>query len=136
MRLSPHLTFRGDCEEAFRFYERCLGGRELQLFRYAGTPMAAELPPTWGEKIVHASLSIGAESLAGADVAPETYEPPRGFFVLLSVAEFVTATRIFDALAEGGEVRMPLQRTFWSPGFGMLVDRFRIPWEVTCERAG
>ena len=135
MRLSTHLTFDGQCEAAFKFYERCLDGRDLVLVRYASSPMAADVPAGWGSKIVHASLTVGTTTvLSGADVIAESYERPAGFFVLLSVDDVATAKRIFDGLAEGGQIQMPLQQTFWSPGYGVLIDRFSIPWEVTCER--
>jgi PhnB protein len=135
MRLSTHLVFDGQCEAAFKLYERCLGGRDLVLVTYASSPMAAEVPSGWGDKIVHASLTVGAATvLSGADVVAESYERPAGFFVLLSVADAATAKRIFDELAEGGQIRMALRETFWSPTYGVLVDRFGIPWEISCER--
>ena len=81
----------------------------------------------------HGSITVGGMLLSGADVRPETYEPPRGFFVLLSVPTLAEAERVFTLLAEGGSVRSPLQPTFWSPAFGVLVDAFGVPWEVSCE---
>jgi PhnB protein len=124
MRLGPHLTFRGDCEQAFRHYARVLEGRDLGLFRFG------DRDPEWQDKILHASLTVGGTVLSGADV--REWEPPRGFFVLLSVDDVSEAERVFAALADGGEVRMALQQTFWSPRFGVLVDRFGVPWEVSC----
>jgi PhnB protein len=133
MRLSVHLTFAGQCEEAFKFYERCLAGTGLALFKYGDAPGAEQLSPEWRGKIVHASPTIGDALLAGADVRAEDYESPRGFYVLLGIREVVEAERVFHALAEGGAVRMPLQKTFWSPCFGVVVDRFGTPWEVSAE---
>jgi len=135
MRANAHLTFRGECEAAFRFYEQTLGGQLITMLRYGDSPMAASVPPDWRDKIVHATLSLGDGSLLlGADVEPEHYQQPRGFYVLLTVATANDAQRVFSALAEGGRVEMALQKTFWSEAFGVVVDRFGVPWEVGCER--
>jgi PhnB protein len=133
MKISSHLTFNGQCEAAFRRYQAILGG-ELYVLSYGQTPMSADVPPAMRDKVVHATLSLGACSLAGADVRPEEYSAPQGFYVLVSPAGPAEARRIFDSLAEGGEVRMPLQKAFWTPAFGVLVDRFGIPWEVSAEQ--
>jgi PhnB protein len=133
MRLSTHLTFAGDCEAAFRFYERALGGRDLRLFRHSDAPSATQVSPEWRSKIVHASIMVGEMVLAGADVPRDQYQQPRGFYVLLSVDDPATAERLFQALSDNGSVHMPLQKTFWSPAFGVLVDRFGIPWEISTE---
>ena len=133
MRASVHLVFAADCEAAFRFYERVLGGAALSLFTYGESPGGDALDAEWRTKIVHGSIIVGGVLVSGADVRPEDYEPPRGFFVLLSVATRAQAKHLFTALAEGGSVRMPLQATFWSPAFGVLVDAFGVPWEVSCE---
>jgi PhnB protein len=132
MRLSPHLTFPGTCEEAFRFYATLLGGR-ITMQTYGASPGAEKLTPEWRAKVVHATLTLGDKELLGADVRPEEYEKPAGFFLLLPVAGLENTQRVFDALAQGGLVKMPMQRTFWSPAFGVVVDRFGVPWEVTVE---
>jgi PhnB protein len=134
MELSFHLCFGGQCEAAFRFYERVLGGK-LVLLTYGDSPMAETVSPEWRSRVVHATLTTGDQSLAGADVLPDQYEKPRGFFVLINPETPVEAERIFSALAENGSVRMPLQKTFWSPSFGVLVDQFGTPWEVSCKRS-
>jgi PhnB protein len=121
MTLGPHLTFCGQCEAAFKFYEQALGGTNLQLARRDGWP-----------GIVHASLTVGSATLAGADVAPDQYRTPQGFYVLLNVKNVPMAERIFTALSENGVIHMPLQPTFWSPSFGVLTDRFGTPWEINC----
>src|SRR5271169_6512982 len=114
MQVSLHLMFRGQCEAAFRFYERSLGGRIVTMLTYADSPMAEEVPLEWRSKVVHASLTVGGTVLAGADALPEEYAQPQGFYVLLSINDPVDADRMFHALAENGEVRMPIQKTFWS----------------------
>ena len=135
MEFSFHLVFGGQCEAAFRFYERVLGG-QLTMLTYGDSPAAQTVPPEWRGKIVHATLSLGGRSLAGADVLPEQYERPRGFYVLLNPPTPAEAERIFTALAENGSVKMPLQKTFWTPSFGVLVDQFGTPWELSAEAAG
>jgi PhnB protein len=129
MALSPHLSFPGQCEEAFNFYVRLFGG-ELTMLAYRDTPMAQEVSPEWREKIVHATLSFNGCTLAGSDPRPEHYRRPQGFSVLIDVEGVENAHRIFSALAERGSVDLPMQQTFWSPAFGVLVDRFGIPWEI------
>ena len=138
MSFSVHLTFDGQCEAAFAFYERCFAGTfetRVALTRYAGTPMAAQMPAEWTDKIVHGSLMLGTSTLAGADLLPKDYERPKGFFVLLESPDAGNAERVFHALAENGTVSMPLQKTFWAQRFGVLVDRFGIPWEINCTTA-
>ena len=79
MQLSPYLSFKGDCEAAFTFYEQCLGGQLASIFRYAGTPLADQVPAGWQDKVMHGSVTLGGQVLMCADVAPEGYEAPRGF---------------------------------------------------------
>ncbi len=133
MQVYPHLTFSGQCEAAFKFYERSFGGKIVTMLTYGNSPVAEQVPPEWRGKIVHASLTIGDKVLMGADVLPEHYEQPQGFYVLLGIDKPADAERIFHTLAENGAVRMPIQKTFWSPCFGVLVDQFGIPWEISCE---
>jgi len=135
MRLNPHLAFGGQCEAAFKFYERCLGGKIVTMLTYGKSPMAEQVPPRWREKILHATLAVGDNVLMGGDPVPEQYEQPKGFAVLLGIHDPVDAERIFHALAENGTVQMPLQKTFWSVRFGALVDQFGIPWSINCEQA-
>ena len=135
MQVSFHLVFGGQCEAAFQFYERALGGKIVSTLTYGNSPTAEQVPPEWRGKIVHASFAVGETVLAGADVLPEKYVRPQGFYVLLGVNDAMDAERIFSALAENGEVHMALQKTFWSARFGVLTDQFGIPWEINCEQA-
>jgi PhnB protein len=136
MKLTPHLTFDGQCEAAFTFYERVFGGKIVTMRAYANSPMADKVSPDWLDKIVHANLIVGENSVAGADVPAPDYQEPQGFYVLLDdVHDPAEATRIFHALAENGTVEMPIQKTFWSPAYGVVVDQFGIPWEISCEHA-
>jgi PhnB protein len=134
MRLNPYLSFNGQCEAAFRLYERCLRGKILMMMTYEGSPMAAEAPPGWGKKIVHATLTVGDQVLQGADVIPDHYQKPQGFSVNLNMDDAAEAERIFKALAENGDVKMPLQQTFWAERFAMVVDQFGTPWIINCEK--
>jgi PhnB protein len=87
-------------------------------------------------KIAHATLTVGDGALMGADVLPEQYKPPQGFHVLLSMEDAAEAERIYHALSKNGTAQMPLQQTFWSIRFGVLVDQYGVSWEVNCERSG
>ena len=135
VKCSVHLTFNGQCEAAFRFYERCFGGTIVTMLSYGNSPMAEHVPLEWREKIVHATLTIGESVLAGADFVTKEFEPAKGFFVLIDIDDPLEAERIFRQLSENGAVQMPLQETFWASRFGVLVDRFGTPWEINCGRA-
>jgi PhnB protein len=135
MKLSIHLTYKGQCEAAFAFYQRCLGGTIVTMLKYGDSPIAAQVPLEWQDNIVHATLTFGELSLAGVDLLPTDYARPEGFFTLLEVDEPSEAERIFHSLAENGIVKLPMQETFWASRFGVLVDPFGIPWEISCGRA-
>ncbi len=134
MQLNPYLLFNGQCEAAFKFYARCLGGKIEMAMTHGESPMADQVPPEWRSKIMHARMAAGDMVLMGSDAPPDRYEKPQGFSVSLSVDSPAAAERIFRALEESGTVRMPLQETFWALRFGMVTDRFGIPWMVNCER--
>lgn len=136
MQMTTYLSFNGQCESAFKFYEQCLGARLGELFRYAGSPMANEVPASWQDKIMHGSLTVGDQVVMGGDVAPDRYEQPKGFSLSLQISSTTDAERVFRELAEDGRVVMPLEKTFWAERFGMVVDRFGIPWLINCEAAG
>ena len=130
----PYLTFTGQCEAAFRFYEKCLGGEIVMMMTYADSPVAEQTSPDWRKKIMHASFALGEQVLQGADAPPERYQKPQGFSVMLNLIDAAEADRIFQALAENGTVQMPLQETFWALRFGMAVDQFGIPWMINCGK--
>jgi PhnB protein len=135
MKLNPHLSFSGQCEAAFSFYQRLFGGKCVTMLKYGDSPMAEQVPPEWRGKIVHATLTAADFVLMGADVLPGHYERPQGFAVMLGMDNPADAERIYHALAENGKVQMPLQKTFWADAFGVVVDRFGIPWEINCKQA-
>jgi PhnB protein len=135
MKLNAYLNFNGDCAAAFKFYERCFGGKIAFMQTHGDSPMAGQVPPDWRDKIMHATLQVGDAVLMGSDAPPPHYQKPQGLFVSVGVAMPEEADRVFNALAENGSVQMPIQKTFWSVRFGMLVDRFGIPWMVNCGQA-
>ena len=123
--------FDGECEAAFHFYAACLGGTIVTMLTYGQSPLTAQAPPEWRDKILHATLRVGEATLAGVDAL--TYAKPVGFFVLLDLTDASEAERIFAVLSEGGTVAMPLTQTFWAARFGVVTDRFGIPWEINCS---
>lgn len=135
MKLNPYLSFNGQCEAAFKFYEQCLGGQIEGMMRWGESPMAEQVSSEWQYKIMHAQLTVGNQELMGADSPPEHFEEPKGFSVLIYVEDAAKAEQVFQALAENGTVKMPLQETFWATRFGMLVDQFGIPWMINCDKA-
>jgi PhnB protein len=132
MQINPYLSFNGQCGEAFRFYERVLGGRIEFIQTYGESPMDA--PPEQRDWVMHVSLSVDGDTLFGSDAPPGYYEKPQGTSVSINIERASEGERIFNELAEGGQVRMPFEKTFWAAGFGMCVDRFGIPWMVNCEK--
>jgi PhnB protein len=134
MQTNPYLLFNGQCKEAFQLYERVLGGKVVTMLTHAESPMAEKTDPGWRDKILHATMMVGATVLMASDAPPGYYERPAGFSVSLSLKEPAEAQRIFKALSEGGTVKMPLQKTFWAEAFAMLVDRFGTPWMINCEQ--
>ena len=133
MQLNPYLLFNGNCAEAFKFYEETLGGKIESMFPYKGSPAAEHAPPEFGDKIMHATISIGDEKLMGSDAPPGHYKQPEGISVSISLKDREKGEQIFNALAQGGTTTMPFAKTFWAEGFGMCTDRFGIPWMVNCE---
>jgi PhnB protein len=97
--------------------------------------MSQQVPPEWRSMIIHAHMIVGDWVLMGSDAPPDRYEEPKGFSVSLSVKEPTEAERLFHALAQKRKIQMPIQKTFWSVRFGMLVDQFGIPWMINCEQA-
>lgn len=134
MLLNPYLAFNGQCEEAFRFYEKCLGGKITAMFPHEGTPAASSVPAEWQKKIMHACLETGGQRLMGGDAPPGHFSKPQGFCVSLGVNTTADAERIFGALSTNGKVQMPLGKTFFAARFGMLIDQYGTPWMVICEK--
>ncbi|MBV8121579.1 MAG: VOC family protein, partial [Alphaproteobacteria bacterium] len=128
------LSFDGRCEAAFKFYEKVLGGKIVAMMTFGETPMKDQMPADWHGKIAHARLTVGDAVLMGGDPPPQHYQLPKGITVTLATGDPAEAERVFEALSEGGMVTMPIAETFWARRFGMLTDRFGIPWMINCER--
>jgi PhnB protein len=134
MEVAPYLMFLGNCKEAFEFYQKALGGK-LDMMTYGQSPEAAKMPAAMHNQVIHARLAAGAGAIMGADCPPEHYNKPQGFSVSVVTKDPAETERVFNALAQDGQVNMPLQQTFWSAKFGMLQDRFGISWMVNCAQA-
>ena|SRR5436190_24208075 len=135
LKLTPYLSFDGHCEEAFKLYEKCLGGKITFMQTYGDSPMAEETPHEGRKWIMHATLAVDDQLLQGSDSPPGQYQKPQGFSIAIALSDAAEAERIFKALSENGRVQMPLQETFWALRFGSLIDRFGIPWMVNCEKS-
>ena len=133
MQIVPYLNFDGNCAEAFRFYERVLGGRIETLLTHGDSPIAGQVPADWQDRVMHARLVVGDQVLLASDAPPDHYITPRGMYVMLWVDTAEEAERVFAALTEGGQVTMPMEATFWASRFGMCVDRFGTGWMVNCS---
>jgi PhnB protein len=133
MDINPYLSFHGKCEEAFNFYAKVLNGKILFKMTYGESPMADQTAPEAKNNIMHATLQAGDAQIMGADAPPQYYSKPAGFTVSIGLNDVAEGERIFKALSEGGEVKMPYQKTFWSPGFGMCIDKYDIPWMVNVQ---
>ncbi len=135
MAIEPYLFFNGCCEEAIEFYNKALGAELLMKIRYKESPEPPPpgmVPPGWDEKIMHASLRIGSANLMASDGCAEGGKF-QGFSLSLTATDEADARKKFDALGQGGQVQMPMGKTFWSPCFGMVTDRFGIGWMVGVE---
>ncbi len=134
MELNTYLLFHGNCRQALEFYEHALGARIESVFTYAGSPMDGGTPEGWGDKVMHARITIAGQIVMASDAPPDRQQKQGGFSMSISVSDPAEADRVFQALTAGGQITMPMQETFWAKRFGMLVDRFGIPWMVNCEK--
>jgi PhnB protein len=132
--VQPYLFFGGRCDEALKFYQTALGAEVLMRSRFKDSPDPFMVQPWMEEKVMHASFKIGETSLMASDGRCEGGARFEGFSLSISVPDEKEAERVFTALSEGGEVTMPLEKTFWSPKFGMLTDRFGVGWMVSISQ--
>jgi PhnB protein len=132
MKMNTYVNFRGTCAEAFRLYEQHLGGTIGMMMTHGQGPDQSRVGPEWKDAVLHARITIGGVELMGADI-PDA-EPMRSAYLSLSVDQDADAERIFAVLADGGQVFMPLQETFFASRFGQLRDRFGINWMILHER--
>ena len=134
MQVNPYLAFDGTCAQAFRFYEQALGGKIVMMMTVGESPMAAQATPETKNQIMHAALQVGGVTIMGADAPSGMFSKPQGFSVSLGIDDEAEAERVFGNLSEGATIEMPLQETFWAKKFGMLIDKFGIPWMVNCAK--
>ena len=135
MKVVPYLNFDGNCREAFRFYQACFGGTIAFEQTYGDTPAKDGVPADFHDKLVHIRLEAPGVVLLGSDAPPPHYAPAQGTTLTVLINDDARGKEVFDRLMEGGKVAMPFGRTFWSPGYGMGVDRFGKPWMVNTEPA-
>ena len=130
-----YLAFNGNCADAMRFYEKALGGKLEVLMSGAESPVAAQMPKEFAHRILHARLALpgGGTLFAGDAPANVPYEGIKGVSITVDYDAVAQAQKVFDALAAGGQVSMPMQPAFWAKQWGMLVDKFGTPWIVNGE---
>lgn len=133
--MNPYLNFpNGNCKAAFGFYQQVFGAKPMFSMTWGESPMADQAPNGDGSKIMHASLQFPDGSmLMGADYPPQYGTPFGGFSLSVNARDVAEAERAFAGISEGGQVTMPLEKTFWAERFGMCVDRFGVSWMVNCE---
>ena len=132
MQVQPYLDFNGRCEEAVDFYRSALGAEVTSLHRFKVSLDCNMSSPATADKIMHANLRIGENTVLASD-GGGSYDGQlnfQGFLLALNVSNVAEAERLFSALSDGGQVKMPLTKTFFSPGFGMLTDRFGVRWMI------
>jgi PhnB protein len=132
MELNTYVNFAGKCAEAFRFYEKHLGGKIGMMMTHGQAPDQTQVKPELKDTVLHARISIGGTELMGADIP--TAQPMRSAYLSLRVQSDAEAERIFSALSDGGEVFMAIQETFFATRFAQLRDRFGINWMILHER--
>jgi len=133
MKVEPYLFFNGRCEEAIQFYQKVLGAKVEMLMRFKDSPAPPEpgmIPPGSENKVMHASVRIGDSLVMASDGQCAGQAKFQGVSLSLSAPDAAAADRVFGALAEGGQVQMPMTKTFFSPRFGMVADRFGVSWMV------
>ena len=133
MHVAPYLFFDGRCEEALTFYRKAVGAEVQMMMRFKESPEPPMVPPGSGEKIMHASFRVGDTMLLASDGRCGGQPNMEGFALSLTVRDAAEAGRAFSALGEGGQVQMPLTKTFFSESFGMVADKFGVSWMVYVE---
>jgi len=134
MKLHTYLNYGGNCEQAFRFYEKHLGGKVTMMMTHGQQPSTKDVPPDQKNAILYARMNIGETDLMGSDVPSERFQPMRSVYLSLSVKSIDEAQRIFALLSDAGEIFMPMQETFFAHRFAMLRDRFGTSWMIINER--
>jgi PhnB protein len=134
MKLNPYLNYGGNCQEAFRFYEKHLGGKITMMMTHSEMPGAKDVPPELQKAVLYARMTIGETYVMGSDVSPDRFKPMRSVYLSMAVDTSKEAERIHALLSEGGEIFMPMQETFFALRFSMLRDKFGTSWMIIHER--
>jgi PhnB protein len=132
MQVNPYLYYNGNCEAAFKFYEKAIGASIEVLMTHESAPPEMQTPEEWKKKIMHGRFTIDGEVVMGSDTPPGHFREPQGFSITLTVEDLADAERKFKALSEGGAINMAFAPTFFAKGFGICIDQFGIPWMVMC----
>lgn len=130
MSLSFHIDFNGNCQAVFEYYAQHLDANIGMLLPFKDSAASSSVPDNWQGKIVHGNIKLAGIEIAGADVRPEHYNKPKGFYLLLTLQTPEQVKQVFAHLSVYGEVLMPPQKTFWSSCYGILVDQFAVPWKI------
>ena len=133
MKAHPYIFFDSNCREAFGLYEKLGIGKVTDMIANKDAPPGSEYDPARADNIMHASLQIGDTMLMASDMPANWYNKPQGFNIHLTAADAAQADRLFAALKDGGEVQMPLEKTFWAERFGACVDKYGIPWMISVD---
>ena len=134
MNVQPYLSFEGRCDEAIEFYKKSLGAKVDMLMRFKECPDRSMISPGSADKVMHAALRVGDAQILMSDGRCQGKADFNGFSLAVSAATDADAERMFNALADGGQVRMPMAKTFFSSRFGMVADKFGVGWMVLVER--
>ena len=134
MKLHTYLNYGGNCAEAFRFYEKHLGGKITMMITHGEAPAPHDVPPDWKKAILHAHMTIGGTEISGSDVPPERFQPMRSVYLSLGSDSADEAERLYALLSDGAEIFMPIQETFFAFRFAMLRDRFGTSWMIIYRR--
>jgi PhnB protein len=133
MKLHTYLNYGGNCEQAFRFYEKHLNGKVTAMMTHGEMPAPNNTPPEWKDSILYARMTIGETEIMGSDVPPERFQPMRSVYLSLTVS-MDEAERLYTLLSDGGQIFMPMQETFFAFRFAMLRDKFGTSWMIVNER--
>lgn len=132
MKLNTYVNYKGNCREAFEFYEKHLGGKITMISTFSDMPDKSNIPPKWENKILHAQIEIGDGTLMGADIPGA--EPMRSAYITLSVPDEDQTELIYKLLSNGGQIFMKMEKTFFASRFAMLRDKFGTSWMLLCEK--
>ena len=134
MKLNTYLNYGGNCEQAFRFYQEHLGGKITSIARHRDAPGPSRTPPEWQDKVLHARIDLGGTQLLGADIPPDRFQPMRSAYLTLTIDKPEETERVHNLLADGGQIFMPMQETFFAQRFSMLRDKFGTSWMLICPK--